>query len=398
MFEAENLRIHRHGSTLLSVERWSLPAPGALFLLGSGGTGKSSTLAALAGVDVNVGCEGNVRLQGRALQDLERCHVPQRQRDTTITSVDRYAPTDAAAAWDDIARCGGPDLRQSHVTATGDGGRSLRRMLDVMSLLARPVDLYLVDEPTFGLDDEHADIVRTRVRELASTRQLVVATHNRQDCLAIGGWCALLAGGEVQELATTDRFFNEPGTAAGRQYVHTGGCSLPTRQPAGDDPGGIWWAVRGLLGGMSRPGIGAPLQAQATSLHENGVRHLVCLEERRSYPTECFRQLDISCHHVPVPDMAAPSFQQAVDLCRRMEPEIRENRGVVMHCRGGLGRTGTLLACIFVWFGDAPADAVDKIRSARPLAIQSDAQIRFIHDFADRISGWFTAAKAVNLE
>lgn len=274
----------------------------------------------------------------------------------------------------------------------------MRRMLEVMTLLARPADLYLVDEPTFGLDDSHADIVRNRLRELASQRQLVVATHNRQDCLAIGGWCALLAGGTLQELATTERFFAEPGTAAGRLYVHTGGCSLPPQKAGRDEPSGVWWAVRGLLGGMSRPGFAAPLHEQATNLHEDGVRHLVCLEERRSYDIDAFRNLGIACHHFPVPDMAPPSFQQAIDICRRMESEIRENRGVVMHCRGGLGRTGTALACIFVWFGDSPADAIDKVRSARPMAIQSNAQVRFIHDFANRISGWFTAAKAVTQE
>jgi atypical dual specificity phosphatase len=59
-----------------------------------------------------------------------------------------------------------------------------------------------------------------------------------------------------------------------------------------------------------------------------------------------------------------------------------------MHCRGGLGRTGTGLGALLIWFGDSADDAIAKIRRAQPLAIQSIPQVRFLYDFASRIRGW----------
>ena len=124
------------------------------------------------------------------------------------------------------------------------------------------------------------------------------------------------------------------------------------------------------------------------SLAQAGIRWLVCLEERCEYAIAQARAHDITHLHFPVPDMAPPSFNQAVDLCRHAEDPIRNNQGLALHCRAGLGRTGTALALILVWFGDAADAAVAKVRRANPMAIQSEAQLRFVYDFANRIRGW----------
>ncbi len=58
--------------------------------------------------------------------------------------------------------------------------------------------------------------VRERLRERAATAILVVATHNRGDCLALGGDTALLAGGTVQECRASRDFFVNPQTPAGK--------------------------------------------------------------------------------------------------------------------------------------------------------------------------------------
>jgi hypothetical protein len=43
---------------------------------------------------------------------------------------------------------------------------------------------------------------------------------------------------------------------------------------------------------------------------------------------------------------------------------------------------------VLIWFGDGAADAVRRVRAARPGAIQSAAQGRFLVDFAQRIQAW----------
>lgn len=140
--------------------------------------------------------------------------------------------------------------------------------------------------------------------------------------------------------------------------------------------------------GMSRPGLVLDESVQYRRRSERGVGILVCLEERFTYALDALREQGLEHRHFSVPGMAPPSFDQAVDFCRLAEPAIRANRGIAMHCRDGLGRTGSALAVIMIWFGDAAAEAIAKVRSAKPFAIQSVAQFRFLHDFADRIHRW----------
>lgn len=138
---------------------------------------------------------------------------------------------------------------------------------------------------------------------------------------------------------------------------------------------------------MSRPGLSADIGDQLRTLVESGVEMLVGAEQSTTLGREV-AAAGLRFLHVPIPDMGAPSFAQAVDLCRNVEPIICANRGVAVHCRGGLGRTGTLLAVILIWFGDCADEAIAKVRAARPLAIQSKAQWLFLSEFAERIGGW----------
>ena len=355
MLEIGNLELLWHGRTVVRIDALHVGCPGLLFVVGASGAGKSSLIHALSGAMLAGGLtvRGEVRFDGRPLHE-------QAHRVVTISQ---------------------------HRRVDGEDSES-RRFEDVRDGLARPADLYLIDEPTFGLDNAQAGLVREGIRRIARQATVLVVTHNRQDCLALGGKTALLAGGEIQEVAVTEAFFAAPQSAAARVYVDTGNCNVLTPPAAMAETDGIWWLVPGLLCGMSRPGLVADAAAQYRQLSERGVRLLLCMEERCTYPIEPLREFGVSRHHFAVPDMAPPSFAQAVDLCRLVESPIRDNTGVAVHCRGGLGRTGTALAAILIWFGDAAETAIRKVRGTQLRAIQTVQQERFLIDFADRIRGW----------
>ena len=85
----------------------------------------------------------------------------------------------------------------------------------------------------------------------------------------------------------------------------------------------------------------------------------------------------------PVKDQEVPEapnlFSKFVD---RVLGQAQQGKKVVVHCRGGIGRTGTLLACCLVANGMDPEAAILKVREARPNAVENPKQIKFVFDFA----------------
>jgi len=393
MLILERIRLVRGAETLLRISSLRGPSVGTLFLVGSGGTGKSSLLMALARQSANsIVLDGRAELDERSILagDVNVTYIPQHAQvsdDGTLeTALLPLGVTEAQLReeWARLAlgKLAAPTFRVH--------SRSEKRTCAILARLMSPAHLYLIDEPAADLDLEHADLIRAKLAELAEVACLIIATHNRQDCLKLGGHLALLAGGTLQEFGEASEFFAHPQTAAGVTYVETGNCNLPRSQRPSPS-NSSWCLVPGLLCGMSRPGLMQAAEEQYQMLYHQGIRHLVCLEERREYPIEPVREQGLTLRHFAVADMAAPSFGQAVDMCRELEPHIRTNEGVAFHCRGGLGRTGTALAAILIWFGDSSDEAIAKVRRAQPLAIQSIAQVRFLNDFADRIRGWHPA-------
>ena len=85
--------------------------------------------------------------------------------------------------------------------------------------------------------------------------------------------------------------------------------------------------------------------------------------------------------HLPIPDTRAPgpTFDR---LWRDEGPEVRrilrEGGRVLVHCRGGLGRTGTVAAQLLVEFGVEPEAAIEAVRRARRGAIETRIQEEYV--------------------
>lgn len=86
----------------------------------------------------------------------------------------------------------------------------------------------------------------------------------------------------------------------------------------------------------------------------------------------------------PIPDGAVPASMPALaGLVARILSAHRAGRTVVLHCRGGLGRTGLVAACALVALGAATAEeAVLAVRRARPGTIETLEQEQWVQRFA----------------
>jgi protein-tyrosine phosphatase len=87
--------------------------------------------------------------------------------------------------------------------------------------------------------------------------------------------------------------------------------------------------------------------------------------------------LGLTHYRLAIADASAPDegFETQWGSAGR---DIRESLGngeaVVIHCKGGLGRTGMIAARLLVELGAQPDEAIAKVRAARPGAIETRAQ------------------------
>jgi hypothetical protein len=83
----------------------------------------------------------------------------------------------------------------------------------------------------------------------------------------------------------------------------------------------------------------------------------------------------ISAQQVPAAD-----FENA---WQKIGPRLRDilwqGGKVALHCRDGKERTGVVAARLLVELGCQPLDAINRVRAARPGAIESTAQEEYVH-------------------
>lgn len=103
----------------------------------------------------------------------------------------------------------------------------------------------------------------------------------------------------------------------------------------------------------------------------------------------------MTVHHHPVPDGLPPAIGQLLDILREIGEAIQQGKRALVHCFGGLGRTGVVAACLLLNLDDkmTPEHAVRKVQELRGTrAIQTVKQYNFIHDFRSARDEFLKAA------
>jgi hypothetical protein len=89
----------------------------------------------------------------------------------------------------------------------------------------------------------------------------------------------------------------------------------------------------------------------------------------------------LNWHHMPITDVQPPDARFEAEWAEQggsLLEALRSGSRVLVHCRGGLGRAGTVAARMLVELGCSGKDAVDLVRRRRPGAIETDEQEDYV--------------------
>lgn len=150
----------------------------------------------------------------------------------------------------------------------------------------------------------------------------------------------------------------------------------------------LWWVIPGVLAGMAMPymdprrrrhkqGFLGQYNDDLPPLHTAGVRSVVSLLEE-PVDSPLWGSLGFKYLSCPILNFEPPTVEQALLIIGFVKSAPS---AVAVHCRAGIGRTGTVLAAILVHEGRAAQDAIKCIRGHNPKAIETQSQADFLYEF-----------------
>jgi atypical dual specificity phosphatase len=145
------------------------------------------------------------------------------------------------------------------------------------------------------------------------------------------------------------------------------------------------WLIGGQLAGSG----GLIHHEELVWLREQGIGAIVSLTERSLRREKLLLHrldpLGFIYRHIPVLDETAPSQAQVDEFIEFVDEMLGQGRAVLAHCRGGYGRTGTMLACYLVSRGWRAEEAIVELRTRRPGSIVPQVQQSCVIEYASRL-------------
>jgi len=138
------------------------------------------------------------------------------------------------------------------------------------------------------------------------------------------------------------------------------------------------WILPQQLAGSAQPGWMSEMGEDLEWLRKVGIKLVVTLTES---PLEVGLVEGLRFRHFPIRDMGIPGPRETHQLCREVFDSIQREEPVLLHCKAGLGRTGTMLACYLVSQGMEAEAAISRVRCVSTYYIQTQTQEMFVSHY-----------------
>ena len=130
-------------------------------------------------------------------------------------------------------------------------------------------------------------------------------------------------------------------------------------------------------------------------LDANNYRTLVSLVESHEFDDyvslpefkETVSHHHFDWHYHPLKDMTAPNEEFMSEFAETQSSLIDNllfGEKIAIHCKGGLGRSGTVAAMLMCGIGFSATNSIDLVRLSRPGAIETKEQELFIKQAAKK--------------
>lgn len=153
----------------------------------------------------------------------------------------------------------------------------------------------------------------------------------------------------------------------------------------------------GILALCPLPGAGGDYVGDMDHIHDwqpglvismtTAVEHLQAGAEGLG---QDFQAMGSRWHHLPLPDFSAPNtamLEQWEEVSALARQALRGGGRVLVHCKGGCGRSGMVVLRLMIEAGELPTKALHRLRQVRPCAVETEAQMQ-----------WAMAAHPLELE
>jgi len=135
-----------------------------------------------------------------------------------------------------------------------------------------------------------------------------------------------------------------------------------------------------------RMNLGGTIEAyedELLSLKQAGIGALVCLLNLPG-DARIFESAGFEFHCSPIANGQAPGSKQAAEIADFIDSCRERKVPVAVFCEAGLGRTGTVIAAYLIGKGMNACEAISRVRSKEPSAVETVAQIKFLQELSRR--------------